>query len=375
MQIKNNNSIKNAEPFLLINIDNLKDNLAAIESYVAPAKIMAVIKSDAYGHGLLQIANYLKDKVACFLLDRVKDSIILRRQGITTPLFVGTILPDEIDSCCHYNLEWSLGDWQMLLALEQFLSNNISKKVSIHLKIDSGMGRYGFEVEEYESVLNKLVSFKNLTIKAVYSHLAISENKQHPFNQEQIKKFQTIINLTKQKKIALPLFHLANSGAIINFKETHLDLVRTGLLLYGAYHFTKKLPIKLKPVLSLHSRLTSVKTIPKGRSVSYSLNWRAKERCNIAFIPFGYGDALSWQFSNKLEVIIQDKKYPIIGNICMGISAINLGKDSYELGEKVTIIGETISNKISVEDLAEKGVSISHEILTSLSKIGQRNYI
>lgn len=361
-----------AFPYLKINIQNLKNNLLQIKKYVAPARVMAAIKSDAYGHGLLRIATALKNDADYFLLDRIQDGVFLRKNKINTPIFIGVILPTDIDICSKYNLEWSLSNFETLKVLEE-RKNHLQPNIKIHLKLDTGMGRYGFEVEHLEVILNRLTKINNISLKTIYSHLASSENKNNSSNQEQFNLFQRAIAIAK-KQSKIPLFHLANSGAVINFKESHLDLVRVGLLLYGVYHFIQKLPITLKPVLELFSSIIEIKTIPKGREVSYSSNWKAKQKCNIALISVGYGDGIHWHNSNKLEVIINQKKYKNIGNICMGVIAINLNQDYYPLGTKVIIIGADGLKCIKVENLVQKGSSISHEILTSLGQVKQRYY-
>ena len=363
--------MKSLENHLNIDLSALEHNLKEIKKKIFPSKVMAVIKSNAYGHGILAIAKQLEKKVAYFFVDKLKDAIILRKHSIQTPILVGVILSQQIKKCAQYQLEWALADFSVL----EFLEKNKPKiKTKIHIKLDTGMGRFGFELSEYGSILNRVLKLKNVELVGVYSHLASSEDTKKKINQEQIKAFQMIITITKQKKIK-PFFHLANSAAVLNFRQSYFDIVRIGLIIYGVRHFLKiEDSFRLKPVLSMHSYILSLKTIPKGRSVSYAGSWTAPKKSNIALVPIGYSDGIHWHFKNQLQVIIQGKKYSVVGNICMGVFAINLEQDSYPLGEKVTLLGKNQKLSISVEEIAAKGSSISHEVLTSTNLIQKRHY-
>ena len=363
--------MKSLENHLNIDLTALEHNLKEIKKKIFPSKVMAVVKSNAYGHGMLAVAKRLEKKVAYFFVDKLEDAVHLRKKNIQTPILVGVILYQQIKKCVQYQLEWALADFATLEVLEK---NPPKIKTKIHIKLDTGMGRFGFELSEYENILDRILKLKHVEIVGVYSHLASSEDTKKKINQEQIKTFQKIIAITKQKKIK-PLFHLANSAAVLNFKQSYFDIVRIGLIIYGVRHFVKiEDSFCLKPVLSMHSYILSLKTIPKGRAVSYSCSWIAPKKCNIALVPMGYSDGIHWHFKNQLQVIIQGKQYSIVGNICMGVFAINLGQDSYPLGEKVTLLGKNQKLSISVEEIAAKGNSISHEVLTSTNLIQKKYY-
>ncbi len=358
--------------YLNIDLSALDNNLAEIKKKIAPAKVMAVVKSNAYGHGMLAVAKRLEKKVTYFFVDRLKDAIHLRKKGIQTHIFVGVIAESQIKKCVQYKLEWALADFYTLKVLEEKFTNI---KTKIHIKLDTGMGRFGFELEEYKNILDRVLQLKNIEIVGIYSHLASSEDTKKKINKEQIHSFKKAVAITKQKKIR-PFFHLANSAAVLNFKESHFDLVRIGLILYGVRHFPKVTDsFRLKPVLSMHSFILSVKTIPPGRGVSYAGSWMSPKKCNIALIPMGYSDGVHWHFKNQLQVLIHNTCYPIIGNICMGVFAVNLGEDSYAVGEKVTLLGKSQNHSISVEEIAAKKNSISHEVLTSTNLVQKRYYI
>lgn len=356
-------------PYRKIFLQNISHNFQTIQKHVAPAKLMAVIKSDGYGHNMVKIAQLLDKKADYFFVDRLQDALILKEEKITTPIFLGSLFPQEIPICAKKNIEFVLGDWEAL----KFLEQNTDIAVKIHLKVDSGMSRLGFEISEYEQVLQKLLLLPKVQIKGVWSHLAVSEQKEQLLNQQQIEKFRWVIQKTKEYQLNNILFHLANSGAIINFPESHFNMVRTGLLLYGVYHAGCSHNLHLKPALELVSGVLSIKKIQADSGVSYSHTWKAKESGNLALIALGYGDGVLRNLSNNAKVLMMGKKHPIVGNICMGIAAVFLGQDSGKVGQEVLLLGIQDQEQICVEDLALQAGSISHEILTSLGKV--KNFI
>ena len=351
-------------PYRRIFLKNILHNFKTIQKVIAPAKVMAVIKSDAYGHNMLKVAQLLENRADYFLVDRVQDAIYLRKQKITSPIFLSSLFFKDIPLCVEHNIEFVLCDFTSL----EFLEQNQITKTKIHIKIDSGMGRLGFSCKEYNNVLQRILALKHVTIKGVCSHFAMAENKQHIHNQEQIKNFQFIIQKTQEYNLHGVLFHLANSAGIINFSTAHHSMVRTGLLLYGVYHAGYSHLLDLKPAMEVVSNIFSVKKILKGSGVSYSHSWRAQQTGNLAFIAVGYGDGFKRSLTNKAEISIAGKKYPTVGNICMGTTAVFLGQDCYNIGQEVMLVGE----QISIEDLAYQGDSISHEFLSSLAQI--KNY-
>ena len=355
-------------PYRKISLQNIFHNFLTIKKFVAPAKIMAVIKSDAYGHSMLKVAQLLDKNVDYFLVDRLPDAIELRKNKITSPIFLACLLPNEIPACVKYGIEFVVSDW----AGFNFLKENPSLNVKIHLKIDSGMGRLGFSFAEFSKILQDLCELTNVVVCGVYSHFAMSEQKENTFNKKQIKVFQQVVQHSKSN-LKNTIFHLCNSGGIINFPTAYFSMVRTGLLLYGTYHARYYHNLNLKPALKLVSTLIAVKKIKKGSSVSYNHSWKAKQDGNLALVALGYGDGILRSLTNKAEVLIEGKRYPIVGNICMGMLAVFLGEDNnFKIGSQVVLLGSQKTQKISVTELAIKADSISHEILTSIGKV--KNY-
>lgn len=356
-------------PYRKIFLQNILHNLEVIQTNVTPAKVMAVIKSDAYGHHMLKVATLLEKKADYFLLDRLQDAIELRKNNITTPIFLSSLFPSEITHCAAYNIEFALSDWELV----KFLKQNPDIPAKIHIKVDTGMGRLGFAFCEYEKVLCQLLQLPQVQIQGVCSHFARSEEKQHPHNQKQILHFQQVIQKTKEKTsnnlFHNLLFHMANSGAIICLREAHFSMVRTGLLLYGVYHANSNHQLPLKPALELISAVLSVKKIQAGETVSYGQTWKAKKSGNLALIALGYGDGLLRSLNHSTQVLIAGKKYPIVGKICMGIIAVFLGQKSLKVAQEVVLLGKQGRQKITVETLATNAGSISHEILTSIGKV------
>ena len=351
-------------PYKKVFLKNILFNYRIIKKHTAPAKVMAVIKADAYGHGMLQVAEYLAKEVDYFFVDRLKNAIALRKQKISAPILLGSLLPQEMESCTQNNIDFVLGDFAGL----SYLEKNQHLKAKIHLKVDSGFGRLGFLLKDLEQVITRLKKFTNVKLQGVMSHLARAEDKLHSHNQLQIKNFEWVEKKIKNSFSQKILFHLLNSGGIINFSKTW-DMVRTGLLLYGAYHAGFSQSLHLKPCLEVGSCILSIKKISKGTGVSYNHSWKSKKAGNLALIGVGYSDGVLRSFSNKAKTLIGEKKYSMVGNICMGITAVDLGEDIFPVGEEVILLGKRGSQKISPEDLAIQSGSITHEVLTSITRM------
>lgn len=366
---------------IVINLSALAHNLRVIKSEIAPSKVMAVVKANAYGHGISECAKAFEKSGADALATAyVEEGVALRRDGITAPILVmAGLLQGQISTYIEHNLDM-VGT--SITKLEQIneIGAQLKKKASVHLKIDTGMNRIGQHYYTSEKLFERAVSLPFINIAGVMSHFACADNKDLTFTKLQLERFLEALNFFEKRSLPMPLRHIANSAAAIQLPESRLDMVRSGILLYGVIpggsNLSKfNLSSKLQPAMELKSKVIHFKVIKKGEGVSYDHTWKAANDTRLVTIPVGYGDGMLRSLSNRGEVIINGHMYPIVGNICMDQLMVNLGPSGEaHNGDDVIILGSDGKSTIRVEELAEKAGTIPYEILTSFNNRIKRIY-
>ncbi len=360
-----------------VNLAALGRNLKTIKRTVSPAKIMGVVKANGYGHGLVACAQKLVSEGIDYLgVAFVEEGIELRQAGITTPILVfGGIFGSQIKLYLDYDLELTASSVSKLRAIEETAST-LKKRAKVHLKIDTGLERIGVHYYSAEELLKETLSCKFCECVGIFSHFATADSTDLTFMKLQLERFHEVLGFYEKHSVPRPLRHIANSAALLQSKETHLDMVRPGISLYGVYsepHLEKLLP--LEPVMSLVSSVVYFKVVKKGNGVSYGHTWIAPEDTRIVTVPIGYGDGYSRRLSNVGSVLIRNKRYPIVGNVCMDQIMVNLGKDGEAYnGDRVVLIGSQGSEQITVNDIASQTGTIAHETLTSTNLRVPRKY-
>lgn len=360
-----------------VNLDHLTHNFHAIRNHVN-SKIMAIIKANAYGHGLIPTAwHFTRLGVDQLGVAFVEEGIALRQAGIRIPILIlGGILEEQIAQFLNFDLEITVSSLFKLRQVEE-VAEQKKKKAVIHLKIDTGMERVGVHSYSARPLIEAAVASRWCELKGVYSHLACSDDLNSPMTDLQIERFKDALSNFDKIGAPMPMRHLANSGGILHYPETHLDLVRPGIILYGVYpdSAARKDVLDLKPALSLKSRVVYFKVTKEDRSVSYGATWKPDHDTRIVTIPIGYGDGYSRAMSNKGEVLIRGKRYPIVGKVCMDQFMVNIGNDSAYVGDEVILIGTLGNEQISAEQFAEKIDTIPYEVLTCLNDRLPRTYV
>lgn len=360
-----------------INLDHLTHNFREIQRHV-PSKVMAIIKANAYGHGLVSVAkHFTKLGVDQLGVAFVEEGVALRKAGIKIPILIlGGILEEQISHFLSFDLEITVSSLYKLRQVEE-VSEQLKKRAVIHLKIDTGMERVGVHSYSARPLIEAAVCSKWCELKGVYSHLACSDNPSSPLTKVQVERFYEALSIFDKIGAPMPMRHLANSGGILHFPETHFDIVRPGIILYGVFPdpAARRDILDLKPVLSLKSKVVYFKVTKKGRSISYGATWTAEKDTRIATIPIGYGDGYARAMSNKGDVLIRKKHFPIVGRVCMDQFMVNIGEDSAYVGDEVILIGKMGDNQISVEQFAEKIGTIPYEVLTGLNDRLPRVYV
>jgi alanine racemase len=363
-----------------VDISAIKANLDAVRKIVAPARVLACVKANAYGLGASRIASFLEKGVEIFCVASVVEGAELRRAGIKNRILVlGLVLKEELEEGLKNGLEFTVAEREAAGNISK-AALKLRKKAVVHLKVDTGMGRIGMKAESFPEFRRWCRGLPAVKVESVYVHLPVAETRNR-FTLGQIDKFRKATDpLTfilspegRGKKVRGILRHAANSAAIFNYPEIHFDLVRAGISVYGAFPFDPAgSPHKslLHPAATLGSRVVFLKEIDRGDSVSYGRTFRAKKRTGVATVSIGYADGYGRNLSNKASVLVAGRRCPVIGNICMDMLMVDVsGVVGIKLGDEVILIGRQGKGEIRVEEVAGWAGTVPHEIL---SRIGPR---
>lgn len=356
--------------YLEVNLSQLKQNLEAIRARVAPAKVLVVLKANAYGHGVDGVAPFIAPFADYIGVAIPEEGINIRKMGIATPILVmGGTLPGQIPDFLEFDLTLAASSLDLLNAAER-LSFSTGKKLKAHLKIDTGMERVGVREYEAEALIEKSLSCKHVEVEGIFTHFANSEvvSGLPPLattSALQLERFEEVLSFYQKRREPHPkLRHTANSGATLLMPESYYDMVRPGVLFYGVYPARDiERTIEVKPALTWKSKVVYSKITQPGRGVSYGSLWHPEVESRIATIPCGYADGYFRRMTNQARVIINGKKYPQVGRICMDQFMVNAGNDDVKVGDDVTLLG----NGITAEDLADWTGTNEYEVMTNIS--------
>ncbi len=353
-----------------IDLTALAHNVKEIRKITAPqAKVMAIVKANAYGHGALEVAGVAlangADRLGIAVLS---EGIELRKAGFGVPILIlGYTPPEQAADVVKYNLCQAVFGYDLAEALS-WAAVQQRKTAKIHIKIDSGMGRIGYVAKDKETVnqILQIAKLPNLEIEGIFSHFAVSDCLDKAYTLEQFAQFQELTQKLESKGVFIPIKHVANSAAIIDMPQLHLDMVRPGIILYGLYPSEEvdKKRIELIPAMALKARVAMVKTVPSGTSISYGCTYTTEAKEVIASLPLGYADGYSRLFSNKAEVLIHGQRAPIVGRVCMDQCMIKVTHiPNVQAGDEVVLFGKQAGALLPVEELAKQMGTINYEIV------------
>ncbi|MFC1477244.1 alanine racemase [candidate division KSB1 bacterium] len=343
-------------------------NFQQIENLVKPARIIAVVKADAYGHGVEEVAREAERLGAAYLcVAFVQEGFHLRESGITCPILV--LIPpvqDEIACAIDNGLELVVHSYEQAREIDS-AARKLKKKPDIQANIDTGMHRTGIHWEHAVKELIKINKLKNLSLNGLFTHFATSDWSDLNFAKEQLERFQSIVNALP---FSVPFLHTANSGAIMQIPESYYSYVRPGISLYGYYPSLQcKRTLPLKPVLKLKSYVAHVKEYEANERFSYSLTYRTERRTGIATVPAGYADGVNRLLSNNGSVLIRDRKFPVVGIVTMDAILVDVGLESgVKDGDEVVLLGTQKYNEISMNEWCERLKTIPYEVTCNISK-------
>jgi len=351
-----------------IDLKALRENFNAIRSSVGPnVKIIATIKQQAYGHGLIPVARELSYlNVDCFGVGSIEEAVSLRENGFKKPILtLSAILPEYAKEIATYKITPTIADLSFAKKLNSAGAKS-NVKIPVHVKIDTGMGRIGLYYKEAYALMWELKHLKALNVEGIYTHFPAADTDPD-FTNFQISVFNKFILRLKREGITFKYKHCANSLGVAYYPHSHFNIVRPGLILYGIKPSSEN-SFKLKPVLSLKSKIIFIKKIKNGMSVGYGRTFVATKPLNIATVSIGYADGYPWALSNSAKTIIGNSFFNLAGRVCMDHIMVNLG-NNYEakVAEEVILIGEKNNLKITAEEAAAWAKTIPYEIVSRLS--------
>ncbi len=366
--------------FAEINLSNLIFNYQSIANKVGKnVLVMPVVKADAYGHGMIECVNALlktKPKPKYFAVALIEEAIEFKKKFPDVDVLVfGKILPEDFRIISRSKITPTIYDFDTLKNLAEF-SRKIKSKIKFHLKIDTGMGRVGIQLNELEDYLIFIRENKSIQLEGVYTHFATSDAKDKSFAFEQLEKFNTAVEITKSKIKGVKYFHSANSGAILDLPQSYFNLVRPGISLYGYYPSKETSEsIPLKPVMSIKTKISFLKWVEENTSISYGRIYFTKERTQIGTLPIGYADGYNRLLSNRGKVICKNKMYDVVGRVTMDQIMVNFEDDEVSLDDEVIVLGSSESFKFDADDIAQLINTIPYEVCTSISKRVRRKFV
>ncbi|MDD5617746.1 MAG: alanine racemase [Candidatus Omnitrophica bacterium] len=360
-----------------VNLSAIEYNFKQVKKNIGNnARILVVVKADAYGHGAVKVAQRLKKCGAeYFGVATVLEAIELRENNIKKPILLLTACSEnEFSVLINYNITPTIADIETAEFLNKKL-NKLGKKMPVHIKIDTGMGRIGIWHKDSVDFIMKVSRLKNLILEGIYTHFP-SADEDEEFTKLQIASFNRLIDDLENRGINIALRHAANSAGIVRYKDAHFSLVRPGLMLYGLYSDAEaKRFIKLKPAMSFKTAITYLKDVPAGRSISYGRTFITERETKIATLPVGYADGYNRILSNRAEVLIRGRRCPVIGRICMDHTMIDVTGIDAKLGDEAVLIGKQGNSEITTEEIAHLCSTISYEVVCWVSKRVPRIYI
>lgn len=364
--------------YATINLTALAHNLSCIKRYLSPGcQVMAIVKANAYGHGAVETAQALaRQGIERFAVASLDEGIALRQAGLSTSIVVlGALFEEQTLDLVAHQLTPVVSDAHILPALAKATQSHPGP-YPIHLKLETGMGRLGFPPEGLRSLLDNQLLRSPLQVEGLMTHLADADGKDSSVTERQLEVFGAVLEQIQQRGVSLPFVHTANSAAIVRFPNAHFSLVRPGIMLYGYHTLPDTVPAPdLRPVLSLRTTVVQLRTIPQGGTVSYNGTFVATRPTRIAVLPIGYADGYSRRLSHRGLVLIQGRRAPIVGLVCMDMVMVDVTDLApVQIGDSVTLIGQQGEESIWADEVADWIGTIPYEILCGIGSRVPRLY-
>lgn len=370
-----------------IDLDSIAHNVREIKKRLKTGvRLMGVVKADAYGHGYREIAKTVLESGAdCLAVAFIDEAVQLRKSGITVPIMIlGNSAEESIDDLLEYDVTPAVFTEGFAAALSKRASA-LGKTAKIHIKVDTGMHRIGFlystDKNEREKTLKKIIEISQLPsieIEGIFSHFSTSDEEDTEYTFTQFSRFTELCQRLETEGLKIPVRHIANSAALVRFPELQLDMVRAGVIMYGMYpsNDVDYQGLSLKPAMKFKTRVINVKNVDEGAGISYGRSYVTQVTQRIATIAVGYADGYSRVLSGKAWAIVDGVKVKQLGRICMDQCMIDASSvNNINIGDEVTLFGESGGLNIPIEDVAEEMGTINYEIACIVGKRIPRIYI
>jgi len=351
-----------------INLDAIVHNVKNIKKLIGEKKeLMAVVKGNAYGHDILEIASVvLNNGVTRLAVARLEEGIFLRKAGITVPILIlGLTLKQQAELLVSYNITPTVSEYEIIEKLSKFAVKE-GKTAKVHIKVDTGMGRIGISPKHVLDFIKKVKILKNVEIEGIFTHFSVADEKDKTYTEKQFQKFMEVLTVLKKEGIRIPAKHVGNSATLLDLPHMWLDLVRPGISVYGLYPSREvQKTVKLIPAHTFKTRIVFLKELSMGESIGYGRTYTTKKkRTVIASLPVGYADGYNRLLSNQGEVLVRGRRFPVIGRVCMDQTMIDVTNlPQVEIGDEVVLWGRQGQGEITAEEIAEKIGTINYEIV------------
>jgi alanine racemase len=376
-----------------IDLNAISHNARELRRITSPgSRFMAVVKANGYGHGAVEVARAaLKNGADCLGVARMEEGLHLRTAGIDAPILIlGYTPPEHSQTIVTHRLTQAVYSFESAESLSEAAAR-LQTRASVHIKVDTGMGRLGLLPDSprismlgkhlpgnAHRVIESISRLPHVEIEGIFTHFASADSQDKTYTLQQLERFLEFLDKLKIHGLEFPLRHAANSAALIDLPETHLDMVRPGISLYGFYPSDEvgKDRISLVPAMSLKTRVIHVKMVPSGFHISYGLTYQTENPTVIATVSAGYADGLNRLLSSRGQMLVRGSRAKIVGRICMDLTLLDIGHiPDVQIGDEVVIFGSQDQECIPVEEMAEALNTIHYEIVTSLASRVERVYL
>ncbi|MEW6578249.1 MAG: alanine racemase [Chloroflexota bacterium] len=365
--------------YIEVDLEAIAHNVRAIKRHVGPrVALMAVVKANAYGHGALEVARTaLQHGASRLAVARAAEGVHLREAGITDPILVmGYTLIHDIEEAVAHHLTLTVNDMASAETVSA-LAGRLGRAVPIHVKIDTGMGRFGLLPDEVLPFVDRLAALPGVWVEGLFTHFAVADLADKEYTRHQFRVFQRVRAQLEAANHRIPICHVANSAATLDLLEMHLDAVRAGIAIYGLRPSSEVDPaVPLRPALSLKSHVTRVRTLPAGASISYGRTYVTPRAMPVALIPVGYGDGYHRLISNRGAALINGQRAPIVGRVCMDQLVVDVSQTGpVAVNSEAVLIGRQGESCITAEEVATWAETINYEVTTALLPRVPRLYL
>ncbi len=363
-----------------ISIGALRANAQALRALVAPALTAFVLKSNAYGHGLVPIARTIEEYADAFCVYAVEEGLALREAAIKKPIMVlGPVPVERLDDALAQDLQITLWDDGTYRDTVANAARRRDARFRVHVKVDTGVRRLGLDPSLAPKAIARIARTPGIEIGGIFSHLAAAEELDSAFTLEQVATLESVVRAARLNGDGRPLRHIAASAAAMLWPQTRLDLVRIGIALYGLWpskqtQAAMPADFELRPALSFESRLIAVRKIEAGATVGYGATFRAPRPMRIGVVPLGYADGIPRALSNRGAFVVAGKRCPVVGRVCMNMTMLDLGATNARPGDRVVLIGRDNEAAVTAGDWADWAETINYEIVARLPAELPRTY-